>query len=249
MKVFSQKVSALTFKLEGLNIEEVVNTSGAGWETLTFDFTGRTTGAAVTAITLIFDNGTAGDALNDPTNWTFLFDDIELTGGGGGAGGELAVNGDFETGDFTGWQVFLNSGTQSISSDTPDASSSSAALSGNTAVGLAGTTEIKQANLEAGALALGDVLNIQFDVKGTFGPGGQLNVLSFTEFGGGGANLSNNTTIVGGVDTWTHFDYNVTLDGPDASGGYSLAFNPVCGAVVGCFADVLIDNVSIVVVP
>jgi hypothetical protein len=183
-------------------------------------------------------------------NGTIFIDNLYFFSGGGGAGGELAVNGDFETGDFTGWEQFVNSGTQSFSSDTPDASTFSAALSGNTAVGAGGTTEIKQANLgSGGGLALGDVLNIQFDVKGTFGPGGQLNVLSFTELGGGGGTLNDNTVIAGGVDNWTHYDYNVTLAGPNADGGYSLAFNAVCGAVVGCFADVLIDNVSIIVVP
>ena len=184
---------------------------------------------------------------------TLYLDDIHFTtvggSGGGGAAGELAVNGGFETGGFDDWQQFVNSGVQSISTDTPaNGGSFSAALSANTAVGAGGTTEIKQANLgSGGGVALGDVLTIQFDVKGTFGPAGQLNVLSFTEFGGGGGDLSNNTTIAGGVDNWTHYEYDVTLSGPDASGGFSLAFNPVCGAVAGCFADVLIDNVSIVI--
>ncbi len=157
------------------------------------------------------------------------------------------MNGDFETGNFDSWQQAVNSGVQSISNDTPaDGGSFSAALSGNTAVGAGGTTEIKQANLgSGGALSVGDVLTIRFQVKGSFGPGGQLNVLSFTEFGGGGADQSDNTIIAGGVDDWTQYDYDVTLSGSDASGGFSLAFNPVCGAVAGCFADVLIDNVSI----
>ena len=176
-------------------------------------------------------------------------DDVSLvvSTGSGPAAGELAVNGDFETGGFDNWEQFVNSGVQAISTETPpNGGSFSAALSANTAVGLAGTTEIKQANLgSGGGVALGDVLNIQFDVKGTFGPGGQLNVLSFTELGGGGGTLSDQTVVSGGVDDWTRYDYNVTLGGPDASGGFSLAFNPVCGAVAGCFADVFIDNVSI----
>ena len=171
------------------------------------------------------------------------------TGGGGGGGGDdLATNGNFETGDFTGWQQAVGSGAQAISMDTPtDGGSFSAALSGNTAPGAGGSTEIKQANLGAGTLALGDVLTISFDVKGTFGPGGQLNVLSFTEFSGEGANLSDQTIISGGIDDWTSYSYDVTLSGSDAGGGFSLAFNPVCGAVAGCFADVFVDNVSIVV--
>ena len=156
-------------------------------------------------------------------------------------------NGDFEAGDFSGWQQFVNSGVPMISNDTPaNGGSFSAALSGNTAPGNGGTTEIKQANVGAGTLQVGDVLTISFDVKGTFGPGGQLNVLSFTEFGGGGADLSNQTVIAGGVDNWTPQSYQVTLSGADAGGGFSLAFNPVCGAVTDCVADVFIDNVSIV---
>ena len=49
MKVWSQRVAAVEFKLEGLpgNVTEIVSTSGSipgSWETLTFDFTGRTGG-------------------------------------------------------------------------------------------------------------------------------------------------------------------------------------------------------------
>ncbi len=156
---------------------------------------------------------------------------------------QLAVNGGFETGDFTGWQQFANTGTQSISTDTPlGGGSFSASLLVNVPVG---TTAIKQANRGEGLLALGDVVTVSFDVKGSFFDGGQLNVLSFTEFTGDGATLSNNTTIAGGVDIWTNFSYDVTLNGSDAGGGFSLEFNPVCGGAVTCFSDVLIDNVSI----
>ncbi len=205
-------------------------------------------GATLTAVDVIgfWNARDGGGAL---VYGQLYLDDIHLAtsgDGGGTAEGELAVNGDFETGNFDAWEQFVNSGVQSISSDTPsNGGSFSAALSGNTAIGAGGTTEIKQANLGAGALAVGDVLTIRFQVKGSFGPGGQLNVLSFTEFGGGGADQSDNTIIAGGVDDWTQYDYDVTLSGSDASGGFSLAFNPVCGAVAGCFADVLIDNVSI----
>ncbi len=179
-------------------------------------------------------------------------DEVSLvvsTGGGGGAGGagDLAVNGDFEAGDFSGWQQFVNSGVQMISTDTsPTGGMFSGAISANVAPGSGGTTEIKQANLGAGTLALGDVLTITFDVKGSFGPGGQLNVLSFTEISGGGADLSDQTVIAGGVDDWTTQTYDVTLSGADAGGGFSLAFNAVCGAVPDCIANVFIDNVSIV---
>ena len=162
--------------------------------------------------------------------------------------GNTLIEFDFETGDFTGWQQFINSGVQTISMDTPtNGGSFSAALSANTAPGLGGTTEIKQANIGSGTLNVGDVISVSYDVKGTFGPGGQLNVLAFTEFGGGGGDLSDQQVINIGVDDWTNFSYDVTLSGGDASGGFSLAFNPVCGAVADCVADVFIDNVSIVI--
>ncbi|MEM8684367.1 MAG: family 16 glycosylhydrolase [Pseudomonadota bacterium] len=180
--------------------------------------------------------------------FTILVTDIGFNNAAAGGGSNLAVNGDFETGDFTGWSQAVGSGVQSISTDTPaDGGTWSASLSANTNPGDGGTTEIKQANLGAGTLSVGDVVTVSFDVKGTFGTGGQLNVLSFTEFGGGGADLSDNRIISGGVDDWTTQTFDVTLSGTDASGGFSLALNPVCGAVAGCVSNVLIDNVSITV--
>jgi hypothetical protein len=221
--------------------EPVLNT----WTSYSVPISSLGTPNALDLIMLFPDYGANAGAVYRLDNVMLLLD----SGGGGGgplvSGDELAVNGDFETGDFSDWAQFLNSGVQAISTDTPDASSSSAALSGNTSVGAGGTTEIKQANVGAGSLALGDVLRIQFDVKGTFGPGGQLNVLSFTELGAGGGTLNNNTVISSDLTAWTHFDYDITLDGGNAEGGYSLAFNAVCGAVAGCFSDVLIDNVTI----
>jgi len=34
--------------------------------------------------------------------------------------------------------------------------------------------------------------------------------------------------------------------GPDVSGGVTLQFTAICGAVAGCVSDIFIDNVSIV---
>ena len=121
MKVRSSRVVDVLFKLEGLNQERTVTHGGTGWEVLCFDFTGTTGGAPATAITLIFDNGTAGDAANDPDNWTFQFDDIEQAascpGGGGGSAGVLA---DFE--DAGGPYMFSDfAGGVATVEDNPDA--------------------------------------------------------------------------------------------------------------------------------
>ncbi|MEO0575990.1 MAG: hypothetical protein AAF004_11040 [Pseudomonadota bacterium] len=97
VKVYATRSVDVLFKLEGLNQERTVTHGGTGWEVLCFDFAGTTAGDPATAITFIFDNGTAGDAAGDPDNWTFFVDDIEQTatcGGGGGSSAALAV--DFE---------------------------------------------------------------------------------------------------------------------------------------------------------
>ena len=102
--VYSQAVRQLLFKLEGLNIELIIPTTGAGWETITYDFSAVAGNVgSITAITLITDNGTAGDGSAD---WTILFDNIRLcsneNSGGGGFDSGLLTNGDFENGS-TPW--------------------------------------------------------------------------------------------------------------------------------------------------
>ena len=78
MKVRASRAVDVTLKLEPIGDERVQTYSGSGdWEELCFDFTGVS--GNVTGITLIFDNGTVGDAAGDPDNWTFLFDDIAQT--------------------------------------------------------------------------------------------------------------------------------------------------------------------------
>ena len=71
--VNSQAVRQLLFKLEGLGIEQVVPTSGTGWETLTYDFSSVAGNiGAVTAITLIMDVGK--EALGSPVELEYAVD-------------------------------------------------------------------------------------------------------------------------------------------------------------------------------
>ena len=94
MKVWSQRqvVVLLQPEPQGPGAGTEVIHSGTGWEELTFLLPALT--GTVNAITLIFDNGTLGDAEANPNDWTFYFDDITLlppdTGGGGGGGGDVA---------------------------------------------------------------------------------------------------------------------------------------------------------------
>jgi hypothetical protein len=156
---------------------------------------------------------------------------------------ELAVNGGFETGDFSGWTQFPGSGTQTISTVNP----SSGTYSGNISVAAAPiNTVLKQANLAAGLLMPGQSVDITFDVRGTLLDGGVLFMENFSELSGGG--VSNNDLRVIGVNAdsniWTSYAINTVL-GPDVSGGYTLQFAAVCGAATSCLADVFLDNISI----
>ncbi len=112
LDVYSTRPANLTFKLEGLNIERVVPLSGEGWETVTADFSGATGAVGVEGLTFIVDNGTPGDAGNNPDDWTFYVDNIELLG-------EAPVPGQISRTDFEsanpnagviggGWLVFAN---------------------------------------------------------------------------------------------------------------------------------------------
>lgn len=81
MKVFSPKANvSVLFKLENGNgsvfIEKFATTTVANaWETLTFDFSGSSSGV-YNNLVFIFELGTMGDG---GTNFTYLFDDIEFS--------------------------------------------------------------------------------------------------------------------------------------------------------------------------
>jgi hypothetical protein len=110
MKVWSSRAVPVLFKLEGGPVGEITAAhGGSGWEELSFDFTGIS-GAGNTGVTLIFDNGTVGDAANDAANWTFYFDDITFPGTAGSAEPPVTLSTlgfDFEPDGNTGtWTVF-----------------------------------------------------------------------------------------------------------------------------------------------
>ncbi|MDN4502573.1 di-heme oxidoredictase family protein [Alteromonadaceae bacterium BrNp21-10] len=77
MKVWSDRVVNVLFKLEGMNVQRSIAHSGNGWEELSFDFNGEV-GSGVTQVTVIFDIGILGDADANPNNWTFYYDDISF---------------------------------------------------------------------------------------------------------------------------------------------------------------------------
>jgi hypothetical protein len=152
---------------------------------------------------------------------------------------ELAVNGNFETGDFTGWELFPQSGTNVIAAGKGSTYSGNSTLPGGPADNL-----IKQSNRAAGVIQPGDAIKISFDVRGSLGISAITQAILFNEFSGGGATpqffdfgLNADSSV------WTSYVFNTTA-GADVSGGVTLALKTGCGAVEGCFSDVYFDNVS-----
>ncbi len=248
--VNSQAVRQLLFKLEGLGIEQVIATSGTGWETITYDFSSVAGNVgAVTAITLIMDNGTAGDGSAD---WTIQFDNIRLcsneNSGGGPPGSNLAVNGDFETGDDTGWFIFQNGGSAALDNTTSNGGTWSGSLNVSDS---GGNPAFKQERIGAGTVAAGDVVQVQFDHIGSVvQPGAAVNVLLFGESPAGASFTQVLTPGPVLENTWTTYTGTFTIPaGTDVSEGISFLIETVCGAVAGCNVTMNIDNVSVTLNP
>lgn len=180
--------------------------------------------------------------------FTLLLTDIGFTGtaggggGGGGATGELAINGDFETGDLSGWETSPNGGTITTTAD-----SAAGAFAANLNITAAGNPTLKAANLGAGELTPGQQVTVSFDWKGSDANGGVVDIRLFSELSGGGVSATEIIREGAGFPAdWTTIGPLTITTGPDVSGGVTLQFTAICGAVAGCVSDVYIDNVSIV---
>lgn len=158
---------------------------------------------------------------------------------------DVAVNGDFETGDFSGWTLFpgsLGAAGQTIVAGNPGSA-------GRLVETAAAANIIKQANLLPGEWTEGQQVDIQFDIRGTAGAGGVLFAEMFSELSGGGTSKAE---ILGGgplfpnadPNVWTTYEFSSTV-GPDSTGGITLQFNSACAPIEGCIADYSIDNVTI----
>ena len=174
-------------------------------------------------------------------------------GGGNGGGGELTVNGDFETGDTSGWEFFPNNGTFAATM----AQANGGLWSGNLVAsvpaggGPPSFPVIKQANIGVGTVQPNSSVDISFDLFGSVsGAGGVFFAEFFSELSGGGTSSS---VILGGGPlfpngTWTTYTFT-TPTGNDVSGGVTLQLKTDCGANAGCTVDAYIDNVSVTPTP
>ncbi|XLS30809.1 PKD domain-containing protein [Flavobacteriaceae bacterium M23B6Z8] len=260
-KVFTMKVLAenqvtdVTLRLERLPfpdtdpaVDRVANITQVGeWQELTFDFSDVNTGTYKSMI-IYFER-------NQPCDGDiYYFDDIKQvagTGGGGGGGGGatagIAQNGDFETGDFTGWEVFENGGSITIDNVENNGGSFSGKIvaTGSSAAGSNAT--LKQERKGAGSVSAGDTVEIKFDyLGGATAPGSVINIQIFGEVDAGGVSFVENAPAPTFSDSWASYTYTFTVpSGADVSGGITLQFNSPCGAVDGCTSTLNLDNVEI----
>jgi hypothetical protein len=194
------------------------------------------------------DNGTAGDGSAD---WTIQFDNIRLCSnggtGGGGTSGNLAANGDFETGTEAPWLLFQNGGTAALDNTVNNGGT----WSGRLATGGPSNPAFKQERIGAGTVNATDVVQIQFDHIGSVvQPGAVFNVILFGE-GAAGASFThvfNPAPTLSG--SWTTFTATFAIPGgTDVSEGISFLIEAVCGGDPGCSVTANIDNVSVTLNP
>jgi hypothetical protein len=157
----------------------------------------------------------------------------------------VAVNGGFETGDFTGWTQFP-SGTQTVGSFAPTEGAFAANLFNNNP---ASASLIKNANVGVGVVAPNSAFTVTFDARGSTAVGGVAFAEFFSELSGGGTSASE---ILGGGPlalnadpaVWTSFSFSGTT-GPDVSGGVTLQLTATTGGATGSLADIFYDNIVI----
>jgi hypothetical protein len=181
--------------------------------------------------------------------FTMLLTDIGFSGtaGGGGSGNcdpvgaELATNGDFERGDLSCWEAITNGG--SITADNTENNTVGGTWSAHVVTAGASNPTLKLNFLAAGTVAIGDVVDISFDMKGVASAGGVIfpKLISEGATGSDGPILE---TIAVPTAGWTTYTYSPSIVA-DVTRGITFEISVVCGAVAGCTADVFIDNVSV----
>ncbi|WP_394970504.1 carbohydrate binding domain-containing protein [uncultured Croceitalea sp.] len=186
---------------------------------------------------------------------TVVIDNVSLveggdgsdTNGGGSTSGELATNGDFETGDATGYDVFQNGGSATLDNTINNGGT----WSGRIATNGPSNPAFKQERIGSGTVQAGDVVQIVFDHIGSVvQPGAVFNVLLFGE-GATGVSFTHVFNPAPSLSSsWTTFTGTFTIpSGTDVSEGISFLIEGVCGGDTGCSVIANIDNISVTLNP
>jgi hypothetical protein len=165
------------------------------------------------------------------------------------AGLELTNNGGLELGNTSGWEYFATpTSTFGVTGMSPFAGAFAGNLVNNTDGSAA---VIKQANMGVGLVNPGDEITISFWAKNINGVGGVNFAEFFSEIAGGGtssAQILGGAPLFASATDWTFYQFT-TFAGPNVSGGVTLQFTATTGAIIGSTSQLLIDNVSVTVIP
>ena len=162
---------------------------------------------------------------------------------------DIAVNGGFETGDFSGWTQFPQSGTQTIFSPGSSGTFAANLSVGPIPSGGGGVDNVlKNANNGAGSLTPGASITVTWDMRGVAtAPGAVVFIELFSELSAGGVSAAEIYTggplFPNDPVNWTSYSWTTTL-GPDVSGGATLQLKVACGGVENCEASVDFDNIT-----
>ncbi len=158
---------------------------------------------------------------------------------------DVAVNGDFEAASLAGWSNF-DPALFTLESSSPQEGNFNGKFTNTNDGGSA--VIAKQANLAAGLLTPNADITVSFYARGSAANGGVHFAELFSELDGGGVSKSE---LLGGAplfpasDTvWQFYSFDTTL-GPDVSGGVTLQFAAVTGAVSGSVSILEIDDVQV----
>lgn len=203
------------------------------------------------------DDGTAGDGNTGGGSGGGDNGGGDNNGGDNNGGGdtsngiELTTNGDFETGDTTGWTLFttVNNGAFDVTDADANGGTFSGKLTSDVDGGNGGGSFplIKQANIGIGTVQPNKTIIVTFDLRGSLsGDGGVFFAEFFSELATEGVSKAE---ILGGGplfpnNTWTTYTYTVTT-GDDVSGGVTLQLKSDCGPIAGCGVEAFLDNVSV----
>jgi hypothetical protein len=162
---------------------------------------------------------------------------------------DIAMNGNFETGDKTGWTFEFGTfegSTGSITVGSPGFESEYAMTIDTGLPGFGLGVGIKNANI--GGVVAGEAIRVSFDAKGTYEAGGVAFAELFSELSGGGVSKSEllgGAPLFGGASSdWQHFSFTTTL-GANVGGGVTLQLASITGGDLGSYASTTFDNVSI----
>jgi hypothetical protein len=157
---------------------------------------------------------------------------------------DIADNGGFESGDFTGWAQYPSNGTtQTITTVNPSSGTYAANL--NIAVGAGGVNNVLKQERQldgTGLLSAGDIISYSFDVRGSAVDGGVLFLENFCETDN--FLCGQDLAVINTTSEWQTVTGNFTLGAGVTA--YTLQFAAVCAANNTCTADYYFDNISII---